>query len=164
MVFLRMPSNSVTTCRIEKDFEAHRSSWMRLRRSLWPHHSEDDHAEEMTKIVSEPTRNAAFLVYLPNGQCVAFAETAIRHDYVNGCTSTPVAFLESIFVEPTHRRKGIARALCAAVEDWAVLQGCSEFASDADLRNTTSHQMHGALGFTETERVVFFRKSLSRNS
>jgi aminoglycoside 6'-N-acetyltransferase I len=118
----------------------------------------------MIRIVSKPTRNAAFLVFLPNRQCVAFAEAAIRHDYVNGCKSTPVGFLEGIFVEPTQRRKGIARALCAAVEDWSVLQGCSEFASDADLRNTMSHLMHGALSFTKTERVVFFRKSLSLNS
>jgi aminoglycoside 6'-N-acetyltransferase I len=33
-------------------------------------------------------------------------------------------------------------------------------ASDAFLDNSASHQMHGALGFSETERVVYFRKSL----
>jgi aminoglycoside 6'-N-acetyltransferase I len=118
----------------------------------------------MFGIVGEPTRYAAFLAFLPNEQCVAFAEAAIRHDYVNGCESTPVAFLEGIFVERAHRRKGIARALCAATEHWAVSQGCTEFASDADIGNTMSHQMHAALGFAETERVVFFRKSLLPNS
>jgi aminoglycoside 6'-N-acetyltransferase I len=28
------------------------------------------------------------------------------------------------------------------------------------LDNTASHAMHGALGFEETERVVYFRKAL----
>jgi aminoglycoside 6'-N-acetyltransferase I len=47
------------------------------------------------------------------------------------------------------------------LETWGRTQGCSEFASDALLENSDSHSMHRALGFEETERVVYFRKSLS---
>ena len=54
----------------------------------------------------------------------------------------------------------MARALCAAVETWAKGAGCTEFASDAEIANTVSHRMHLALGFAETERVVYFRKLL----
>jgi aminoglycoside 6'-N-acetyltransferase I len=36
-----------------------------------------------------------------------------------------------------------------------------ELASDALLDNNGSHAMHEALGFTETERVVYFRKALT---
>jgi len=50
----------------------------------------------------------------------------------------------------------LARALIAEVERWAVGLGCTELASDAALANTGSHAMHRALGFAETERVVFF--------
>jgi aminoglycoside 6'-N-acetyltransferase I len=46
------------------------------------------------------------------------------------------------------------------VEDWAREQGCTEFASDAALENSVSHNMHRALGFAETQRVVFFKKML----
>lgn len=35
-----------------------------------------------------------------------------------------------------------------------------EFASDANLAGTDSHAMHGAPGFAETERVVYFRQLL----
>jgi aminoglycoside 6'-N-acetyltransferase I len=138
----------------------HRRPWERLRGVLWPEASEADHAEDIAKIINNPNRYAAFLARQPAGDFVAFAEAAIRNDYVNGCDFSPVAFLEGIFVEPTYRRAGIARALCAAVETWASAQGCSEFASDAEIGNVTSHRMHAALGFTETERVVFFRKLL----
>jgi aminoglycoside 6'-N-acetyltransferase I len=46
------------------------------------------------------------------------------------------------------------------VADWGRAQGCSEFASDAELENVDSHAMHRALGFVETERVVYFRWEL----
>lgn len=80
------------------------------------------------------------------------------YDYVNGCETSPVVFLEGIYVKPEHRKSGAGRALCAAVGQWGAAAGCSEMASDANLTNTVSHAFHGALGFEETERVVFFRK------
>jgi aminoglycoside 6'-N-acetyltransferase I len=95
-----------------------------------------------------------------DGTIAGFAEAALRRDYVNGCYTTPVVFLEAIYVEPHHRRRGIARALVKHLVDWARSQGYSEFASDAALDNLVSHSMHKALGFTETERVVFFRMNV----
>ncbi len=47
------------------------------------------------------------------------------------------------------------------VEHWAKQFACTEFASDAALDNTISHAMHRALGFQETERVVYFKKNIS---
>lgn len=58
------------------------------------------------------------------------------------------------------RRKGVAAHLFHAAETWAQNKGCSELASDAFLDNVTSHDVHKALGFAETERVVYFRKKL----
>ena len=54
----------------------------------------------------------------------------------------------------------VARALIAGVTKWAKDQGVTELASDALLDNEASHAMHKALGFCETERVVYFRKGL----
>ena len=56
---------------------------------------------------------------------------------------------------------GVAAALIRAVEDWGRQKGCTEFASDALLTNLNSHTMHRALGFEETERVVYFRRKLA---
>jgi aminoglycoside 6'-N-acetyltransferase I len=39
-----------------------------------------------------------------------------------------------------------------------------ELASDADIANAVSHATHRALGFQETERVVYFRKVLRNPS
>jgi aminoglycoside 6'-N-acetyltransferase I len=134
--------------------------WVSLRLSLWPDASELDERSEAAAMLDRPSQAIAFLARTTEGQAVGFAEATLRQDHVNGCATSPVAFLEGIFVRPEHRRRGIARLLVRAVEEWAAELGCSEFASDAELENAISHRMHAALGFAETERVVYFRKRL----
>lgn len=134
--------------------------WARLRYELWPIGSEAEHRKEAEALLGKPEQFIAFLARTPEGKAGGFAEATLRRDYVNGCTSSPVAFLEGIYVRPDHRHRGIARLLVQAVQDWAVRLGCREFASDAELHNTASHAMHLALGFEETERVIYFRKAL----
>jgi aminoglycoside 6'-N-acetyltransferase I len=114
----------------------------------------------MAAFCSAPERYAQFLFRSHTGEALGLIEVAQRTDYVNGTSSSPVAFLEGIFVSPGARRQGIARALVAKASEWARSQGCREFASDALLENESSHVMHRALGFKESERVVFFRKQL----
>ncbi len=50
----------------------------------------------------------AFLA-LEDGVAIGFAEAALRRAGVNGCDTLNVAFLEGIWVQPQHRRRGIAR-------------------------------------------------------
>ncbi|MFV0922809.1 aminoglycoside 6'-N-acetyltransferase [Sphingomonas parapaucimobilis] len=126
----------------------HRERWLALRAALW-----GDEA-------GEPPGGDGNFVALVDDRVIGFAEAAVRHDYVNGCDTSPVLFLEGLFVDPGHRRQGVAGALVAAVADWGRAQGCLEFASDAELENVDSHAMHRALGFVETERVVYFRWEL----
>ena len=113
----------------------------------------------MTTFLADPARYAQFVAY-ESGRAVGLAEVALRADYVNGTESSPVAFLEGLYVEPARRRSGIARALVREGARWARQRGCTEFASDALLDNAASHAVHRALGFEETERVVFFRRRL----
>ena len=134
--------------------------WLVLREQLWPHHPSSEHLAEMAAFLASPERFAQFIEYDASGNAVGFVEASIRNDYVNGTNSSPVAFLEGVYVVPQARGQGIARALVAEAERWAIGVGCSEFASDALLENTRSHAMHVALGFKESERVVFFRKAL----
>ena len=133
--------------------------WLQLRQALWPR-DEGEHLREMRAFCDQPRRYGNFIARGADGEPQGFVEVALRSDYVNGTETSPVAFLEGLYVPPSHRRRGIARALVARAEQWARDQGVSEFASDTLLENTASHAMHGALGFAETERVVYFRKRL----
>ena len=74
--------------------------------------------------------------------------------------TSPVVFLEGIYVLPADRRSGSARLLCGAIAAWGKSAGCSELASDAPLDNHVSHSFRAALGFEETQRVMFFCKDL----
>jgi aminoglycoside 6'-N-acetyltransferase I len=146
--------------KIERCTGAAHAGWVELRDALWPQGRELQLAE-MAARASERQRYAAFIAYASDGEAAGLAEAAMRVDYVNGTQSSPVAFLEGIYVTARHRRQGIARALVARVCSWARELGAREIASDALLANPPSHAVHRALGFDETERVVFYRKPLA---
>jgi len=145
--------------RIARGTSAEHAGWLELRLALWPAPREE-HLGEMALMAANPQRFAAFIAYA-SSEAIGLAEAAMRTDYVNGAQSSPVGFLEGLYVVPHARRKGVARALVAEVSRWARASGCSELASDAALANTASHAVHRALGFEETERVVYFRKATS---
>jgi aminoglycoside 6'-N-acetyltransferase I len=143
---------------IEKCGADQLSQWVALRCALWPDEDADQIAQEATGMLARP--DLLVLVAREGVAVIGFAEAAIRRDYVNGCETSPVAFVEGIYVVPQQRRRGVARAMIAAIEAWAEQQGLRELASDALLDNAQSHAMHEALGFGETERVVYFKKSV----
>lgn len=135
--------------------------WLGLRLALWPDASPSEHLEEMAGFLAEPERFAQFIARDEQGKASGFVEASIRHDYVNGTETSPVAFLEGLYVRPSARRQGVARRLVQAVEQWARSRGCSELASDTSFRNRTSRAVHERLGFVETERVVYFNRRLT---
>lgn len=135
-------------------------AWARLRHALWPRDGLAHHRAALLHTLQAPGRTTGILARDADGTVVGFAEATLRTDYVAGRSTTPVAFLEGLYVQPDRRRSGLARRLCLAVERWAHEHGCREFASDADLANKAAQAMHQALGFSETERVVCYRRSI----
>jgi aminoglycoside 6'-N-acetyltransferase I len=134
--------------------------WLDLRLALWTDATADEHRGYMAIALAQPERFLQLMMYDEKRQPVGFIEGSIRGDYVNGTESSPVGFVEGVFVVPAWRRRGIARQLYAAIGDWAKARGCRELASDALLENEASQRAHRALGFRETERVVYFTKEL----
>ena len=136
-------------------------AWAALRFDLWPDEgSVAEHRAEAAETLEQPQTFATFVAEAPDGAIAGFIEAALRHDYVNGCETSPVAFIEGLYVRPEHRKAEVGRSLCAAVADWGRAMGCSELASDALADNAESHAFHRAVGFEETERVVYFRMGL----
>ena len=125
---------------------------------LWPEHPLDEMLTELAEIITEPS--AAFFLAYAEEKTVGFAQCQLRHDYVEGTESSPVGYLEGIYVVDGHRQQGIARALLGACEGWAKEQGCTEFASDCELTNTESLKFHLNVGFEEENRIICFTKRL----
>ena len=145
---------------IEACTSVEQPGWLQLREALWPHCARLEHLAEMRSSLAQPERFAQYVFYSEPSVAVGFVEASLRHDYVPGTDSSPVAFLEGIYVAPTSRRRGVAIQLVAEVEGWARACGCTEFASDTQFENAMSQLVHKALGFRETERIVCFAKSL----
>lgn len=91
---------------------------------------------------------------------MGFAQCQLRYDYVEGSETSPVGYLEGIFVKSEYRNKGYAKELLAECELWAKDNGCREFASDCEINNKNSFQFHKAMNFIEVNRIICFIKKL----
>ena len=129
----------------------------RLSLMLWPDHDFDEMAAEFEEFLYH--EDAALFLAVEE-KPVGFAQCQLRRDFVEGTQSSPVGYLEGIFVEESYRSRGCARALLAACEAWAKEKGCSEFASDCELGNDTSLSFHLSVGFEEVNRIICFTKKL----
>ena len=126
---------------------------------LWPDHSQAEMADEFSHLLTSD--EAAVFLCLDQGTSVGFAQCQLRHDYVEGTESSPVGYLEGIYVAEAYRCRGIARRLLDACQCWAAAQGCAEFASDCELTNVDSQRFHEAVGFREANRIVAYVRKLN---
>lgn len=125
---------------------------------LWPANDEAALRAEFEALAADP-RAAVFLAR-EGERAAGFAHCQLRTDYVEGTDSSPVGYLEAVYVLPEYRGRGLGRALVAACEAWARRHGCREFASDCELLNAASLRFHLRLGFEEANRIICFRKAL----
>ena len=125
---------------------------------LWPDNTVEEMQAEFAEIIAKP--DATFFLAYAGETAIGFAQCQLRHDYVEGTDSSPVGYLEGIYVADRCRKQGIARELLFACESWAKAKGCSEFASDCELDNVQSLQFHLNVGFKEANRIICFTKKI----
>ena len=125
---------------------------------LWDNHDVAELRDEFAEILK--SEEAACFLACEAGVPLGFAQCQLRHDYVEGTRTSPVGYLEGIFVQPAFRHRGLANQLLGACEGWAREKGCTEFASDCELGNDASLNFHLSMGFTEVNRIVCFTKTL----
>ncbi len=155
---------------------------------MWKSHS----IEELTNEFCDYINQGCGVVFLTivEGRAIGFAQCGLRHDYVEGtktspvgylegifvaeeyrnrglaknmekaCETSPVGYLEGIFVAEEYRNRGLAKNMEKACEKWAKEQGCVEFASDCEWNNIDSWKFHLKMGFEEANRIICFRKKL----
>lgn len=129
-----------------------------LALQLWPNHTLEEFSEEMAQLIN--AENAAIYLAYEDDEAVGFAQCQLRTDYVEGTHSSPVGYLEGLFVKELNRQKGFAKLLVESCEQWAKRKGCIEFASDCELQNLESLAVHLKLGFSEANRIICFTKRL----
>lgn len=125
---------------------------------LWEGNTAKELSEEFAELVRSD-KGAVFIAASEN-KAIGFAQVQLRHDYVEGTSSSPVGYLEAVFIRQEYRKQGYARELLGRCEEWAKEKGCVEFASDCELTNDLSLEFHLKAGFMEANRIICFTKAL----
>jgi len=129
-----------------------------MSRKLYPNYADDELRRDLKRFTE--LQNQRIFMALDGELYAGFIMVSIRTDYVEGASSSPTGYLEAIYIEPDHRRKGLSRKLIAIGEQWVKTRGCSEMGSDTWLWNEDSIQFHKSMGFAEEDRLVHFIKKL----
>ena len=125
---------------------------------MWQNHSVNELINEFSEIMTN--EKSQFFLKYENDLPIGFAQCQLRYDYVEGTKTTPVGYLEGIFIKEGYRNRGYAKELLSECEVWARSNGCKEFASDCETDNTDSFYFHIAMNFTEANRIICFTKTL----
>lgn len=137
------------------------TTWITMRRALWPECPEDKSRREAAHILAS-SRETAFLACGDDDSIIGFVEVSLR-DYVEGASSIPVGYLEGIYMLPEYRNRDFGSRLVRMAELWAHSHGCTEIGSDTGIDNHGSIAFHKAAGFRETDRQIIFIKKIHDN-
>lgn len=139
--------------------ESDRGAWLAMRHALWPESDRSELDNEIAEFLDKQDTYPVWVCATGGGELIGFVEVSCR-DYVDGCKTSPVGYVEGIYVNSQYRQQGIARQFFEIAEAWARAQGCVEMASDTDLDNLISRDVHHKVGYEEAAQLVVFRKSL----
>ena len=136
------------------------SHWSRMRDALWPDAAPTNSDAIAQFFAGESIHITVCLLAIAEELPVGFIELNLR-GYAEGSHAAEIPYVEGWFVDAAYRGQGFGRQLMGAAEAWALENGFSELASDAELENDQSIAAHKKLGFTETDRIVCFLKDLT---
>ncbi|KAB3532455.1 aminoglycoside 6'-N-acetyltransferase [Alkaliphilus serpentinus] len=132
--------------------------WVAMGLELWPDNTAEGLAVEFKNLL-ESAKEKAYL-YKVNNKYVGFINISLRNDYVEGSVSSPVGYVEGIYIKEDYRKMGIAKLLVEKGEKWAKGKGCSQMASDIEAHNTICYDFHLNIGFKEANRLICFIKDI----
>lgn len=129
--------------------------WLAFSHALWPNCSKQYLLQEY----ADGLHPFPFLC-LMEGEAVGMLDLSLRRDYVQGTHTSPVGYIEGIYVAPQHRGRGVGKAMVAFAKGWAKRQGCRALGSDCEVQNTQSAAFHRAAGFADAGTIVCFAMEL----
>ena len=130
-----------------------------MREDVYSALEDEFHEREMKQIF---VSNDWFCYFLEeeSGQIAGFVELSLRN-IVDGCLSSPVAYLEGLYLKKEYRGKGLGRETIKTIKSWCKNKGFTELAMDTELANIEAQKFFAAIGFHETYRIVQFRTRIA---
>ncbi|MEK7462977.1 MAG: aminoglycoside 6'-N-acetyltransferase [Patescibacteria group bacterium] len=147
---------NIKFCEISKKYF---NEWVVAGVALWPHHTKKEISKEFNKQLLLD-KYKTFIGLNEKGDLIAFINLSLRSDYVEGSTTSPVGYIEGVYVKPEYRKQGVARSFIKIAGHWAKEYGCKELASDTGLSNIDSQKFHKNAGFKRVDTIVHFIKKI----
>ena len=132
-----------------------------MRHDLYGSLTSGFHEKEMEGIFASEAWHCRFITD-ENNRVIGLVELSSRN-IVDGCLSSPVAYLEGLYLAPEHRGKGIGSDIIKILIQWCKKKGYSEFATDTEIKNEKAQRFYKSLGFKEVDRVVEYRLELNNS-
>ena len=133
--------------------------WLEMALALWSYESKSD-MEVLFHTLFASENDEMLICKTDEGIAVGFANISVRKDYVEGSNSSPVGYIEGIYVKPEFRKQGIAKKFIELAEEWSCKRGCIEIGSDTEVENIESQKFHRHIGFEGESHIVHFIKPI----
>lgn len=134
-----------------------KAEWFRMRKGIWPDVPDHYMTFDMDALLADD--NYLVIFGCDGNRPIGLTEARLR-DYAEGCSTSPVGYIEGWYVQDEYRGQRIAGMMTQAAEDWMRAKGCTEAASDTWLDNEPSIRAHLNMGYNEVERLIHFMKKL----
>lgn len=131
----------------------YKDGYVHLLKLLW-NDIEDNDIEEI--INSHILNKEKIFIYLKEEEVIGFINVSVRNDYVEGCSSNGVGYIEGIYVCKPHRRNQIAYKLVNHAISFFKKMGLTEIGSDTEIENEMSQIFHKAIGFKEISTIKHY--------
>lgn len=139
---------------------ADKPAWLALRRRLLPASSDAELESEWAQMMEQRGLRMTLMCVDAEDTLLGMIELS-RRSNAHGLGPGPVAFVDTLHVEPGEHRDEAARCLADAAAKWAQARGCRLLASDTSLDNQWEQKLHLDLGFEEVARKVIYRRPLA---
>ena len=136
------------------------SDWSQFRCEIYPIRSRDFDLKEMESIFESELWHCWFIEH-EDGERIGLVELSLRN-IVDGCSSSPVPYLEGLYVKEAERGKGCGTQVIEMIKRWCREQGYSDLATDAELANKSAQRFYEKLGFEQVDRIVEYRLELQK--
>ena len=103
--------------------------WAEMLARLHGGQSAAEFERDLRTVIGLADPYVGFLASDDAGETIGMIDARVRN-YAEGAPDLRAAYVEDLWVEPAHRRSGIARRLLAAVEGWARSEGLNWLGSD----------------------------------
>jgi aminoglycoside 6'-N-acetyltransferase I len=138
----------------DRDFK----DWLAMGLELWPDYTKKELELELLSILKNKQQTT--FIAQDDKEYSGFINVSLRFEYVEGASSSPVGYIEGIYIKSKYRKQGIASELLKIAEEWALKKGATEIASDTWLKNKSSQIFHKKIGFKVADTIVHFVKKI----